>query len=414
MEKCPENTTGNTLSVATYNFYIRPPCLGIGEFKDLRSYNLASLLFKRGFNNPGNNLANIDVFCFQEVFAPRNDRRTKLIETMAQIHNLKYSKAGPKQPFFSKAVADSGLLTLSKYPIVDSDFYHYKHSSQVDALSWKGVLYTKILVQDKPNAKSYLHLFNTHLQATYTGASYKKKNHSSYTARLNQSLELSNFIHKKMESVAAEEKKRADSGSEGPVKHSFMLCGDLNIRSDKFYHPTNPELDWKLLNTDSVTWIKDQQPKKFFYELQYFKNCIENKWTVEQPKTCTVSNVYEEFSSRPDYKSSEYLNFYRKIHSLPNPTPDPNDSLTTPDTAGYCIKTKSNPKTKFVFKDISCRQVKLDYVMKMAPPNLTGLLSEVQSVNVLPMLTKGEPHLEKSVLRMSDHNLVHAQFKLNI
>jgi hypothetical protein len=101
-------------------------------------------------------------------------------------------------------------------------------------------------------------LFNTHLQATYTGASYKKKNHSSYTARLNQSLELSNFIHKKMESVAAEEKKRADSGSEGPVKHSFMLCGDLNIRSDKFYHPTNPELDWKLLNTDSVTWIKDQ------------------------------------------------------------------------------------------------------------------------------------------------------------
>jgi hypothetical protein len=64
MEKCPENTTGNTLSVATYNFYIRPPCLGIGEFKDLRSYNLASLLFKRGFNNPGNNLANIDVFCF--------------------------------------------------------------------------------------------------------------------------------------------------------------------------------------------------------------------------------------------------------------------------------------------------------------------------------------------------------------
>jgi hypothetical protein len=69
--------------------------------------------------------------------------------------------------FFSNCFTDSGLIILSRFPIVSSEFFPYSYGVLSDALSHKGVLYAKILV----GGSRVLHLFNTHTQASYYGNS---------------------------------------------------------------------------------------------------------------------------------------------------------------------------------------------------------------------------------------------------
>jgi hypothetical protein len=138
-----ENTENKTLplrilSFGTYNFFIRPPGIGKKEFKELRSSTLASFLYERGFNNdnPEKHLADLDIICFQEVFTPLfSDRRKKLLKTMESFHGMKYNKVSPKQPLFGFAFTNAGLITASKFPIVESDFYGFKSHKGIDAVA---------------------------------------------------------------------------------------------------------------------------------------------------------------------------------------------------------------------------------------------------------------------------------------
>ena len=66
--------------------------------------------------------------------------------------------------FFSGYSTDSGLLILSRFPIIETEFYPFPYGVVSDALSYKGVLYSKININGR-----ILHLFNTHLQASYFG-----------------------------------------------------------------------------------------------------------------------------------------------------------------------------------------------------------------------------------------------------
>lgn len=68
-------------------------------------------------------------------------------------------------PIFSNYVTDSGLLILSRFPIIEQEFCPYPYGVASDSLSYKGVLYAKIAVTEG----RILHLFNTHTQATYFG-----------------------------------------------------------------------------------------------------------------------------------------------------------------------------------------------------------------------------------------------------
>ena len=62
-------------------------------------------------------------------------------------------------------VADAGLLTMSRYPIVEQEFRPFKNSVFRDYYIQKGILYTKIVI----NNYKILHLFNTNTQETYSG-----------------------------------------------------------------------------------------------------------------------------------------------------------------------------------------------------------------------------------------------------
>ena len=56
---------------------------------------------------------------------------------------------------------NSGLMMLSKYPIIDADFIRYSNLSNADILSNKGLLGAKVKVSDD----RFVTVYNTHMQA---------------------------------------------------------------------------------------------------------------------------------------------------------------------------------------------------------------------------------------------------------
>jgi hypothetical protein len=64
--------------------------------------------------------------------------------------------------FFSGSPVDGGLAVLSRHPIVTAKFESYGLGILSDSASDKGSLYCKIVINNH-----VLHLFNTHLQASY-------------------------------------------------------------------------------------------------------------------------------------------------------------------------------------------------------------------------------------------------------
>lgn len=78
-----------------------------------------------------------------------------------------YWKIGEAPNFCVGPIVDSGLLILSKYPIIFAHFYSYNIGILSDSASDKGYIYCKIKVPAKTSHS--LHLFSTHLQASYAG-----------------------------------------------------------------------------------------------------------------------------------------------------------------------------------------------------------------------------------------------------
>jgi hypothetical protein len=58
-----------------------------------------------------------------------------------------------------------GLLVLSRFPIVQTSFVGYSAGYQIDKIVEKGCLHVLIKKEE-----SFLHIFDTHLQATYHGS----------------------------------------------------------------------------------------------------------------------------------------------------------------------------------------------------------------------------------------------------
>ena len=73
-----------------------------------------------------------------------------------------YHAKSEKSGIFTQSVTDSGLMTISRFPIVESKFVSYPFGVFSDSISRKGVLYTHIKIKDRN-----LLLFNTHMQASY-------------------------------------------------------------------------------------------------------------------------------------------------------------------------------------------------------------------------------------------------------
>lgn len=99
------------------------------------------------------------------------------------------------------------------------------------------------MIRGSGEKADYLHLFNTHLQASYSGAKYVKDNHNEFEARLNQVTELAEFIHSKIHTSLNSNNQVKSPGEE---RHSFVVAGDLNIRANCCFHPTMDVVPWKI------------------------------------------------------------------------------------------------------------------------------------------------------------------------
>ena len=94
-----------------------------------------------------------------------SDRKPNLIERANEM-GIAYHADGPTPTFLSYPWFDSGLLTLSRYPIAKSKYFEFQYPLvYADIAARKGVLYTKIDLSSVGG--SFLHLFNMHTQATY-------------------------------------------------------------------------------------------------------------------------------------------------------------------------------------------------------------------------------------------------------
>ena len=197
------NIPQNIISLLTYNFFCRPPPIKTNksDYKDAR------------LNDFYQQLENYDIICFQELFTTLNDRKHRMIQEGSR-QGLKYYLAAKVPSFFSRYLIDSGLLILSRYPIVEHDFYEYYMNISGDSPSNKGVLYAKIEIKKH----LFLFLFNTHLQSSYFDDKPENIN-ATIQIRTKQTEELINFIYNKILAIPEKEIQ----------KGKIILCGDFNI-----------------------------------------------------------------------------------------------------------------------------------------------------------------------------------------
>lgn len=115
-----------------------------------------------------------DVFAFEEAF---DSAGRKILRAGMKKAGVSYStKVLGRPAIISRRLTNSGLFTMSKYPIAKSTGIYYKDSFKTkkrtskgigtflfDGSADKGVLYVKIIKDGKP-----FHIFSTHTQAKTT------------------------------------------------------------------------------------------------------------------------------------------------------------------------------------------------------------------------------------------------------
>jgi len=100
-------------------------------------------------------------------------------------------------------------MIMSKYPIVHSEEIVFDRGSHSDSYVTKGVLYAKVQV-----GSSYVHVFNTHLQASY-GYEFDFTSNPYTPIRQKQLKKLAAFV----ERVASDD------------HYPIMLMGDFNVNA---------------------------------------------------------------------------------------------------------------------------------------------------------------------------------------
>ncbi|KAM3147690.1 Sphingomyelin phosphodiesterase 2 [Paramecium bursaria] len=136
-------------------------------------------------------------------------RKMKL-KHKALKQGLTYQAESPSPSFFSGQMVDGGLVTLSRYPIISQSFKLFPYAVLSDNLASKGILYTKIDIQGK-----ILHLFNTHLQASYIG---KETNvNATVSTRVDQLLCFNKFMFKTIQE------------NQYDKQDLIIIAGDFNV-----------------------------------------------------------------------------------------------------------------------------------------------------------------------------------------
>lgn len=157
--------------VLQYNVFLRKPLPYIANLYDgqeARINGLVETLPQRS--------SNVDILILTEVF----HKKSRLL-----LQNLKQTWPYFTTPFKNyRKLENSGLVVMSKTPIVAKDYIIFESSGNWDKLASKGVQYMNVVIRKVP-----VHIFATHLQATYN------KDYSKYNGiRESQLEEINRFV----------------------------------------------------------------------------------------------------------------------------------------------------------------------------------------------------------------------------
>lgn len=250
--------TNNHIKLLTYNVFMRPPGInekGKDDYKDTRQRIISEQV-----------IPEYDFLCFQELFTRFNTRRTKILKA-ARKSGLAHKSLSPQPPVFSIHKVNSGLLNFGRFEISRSIFKPFKYCSGVDAVAYKGVLYSKVVFKGE-----VLHIFNTHLQASYGPVTKKNKKgvlvmKKHYRSRLCQILELRQMIT----DILAKEPNFCQTKSEmekNPFKGTILVTGDFNSKSNR---KLPKDFFSDLPDRRAKSWVERQPGEKFNeYEFLYF------------------------------------------------------------------------------------------------------------------------------------------------
>lgn len=185
------------LKILDYNVFWRPDMLHLGVKEYMRQRS--ELLLER--------IRDYDIVCLEEGFQFGSNIAKNFIDA-ARAMGFKFILTSELPPFFTRQVIDSGLILLSRYPIIESDRIRYTTGCGFDFFSAKGALYAKIQLDEN----NHVHVFSTHLQASYSAAD----NIPTKDVKIRQSQfdQLSSFMAKK-----------------ATDRFPVIVCGDLNVNS---------------------------------------------------------------------------------------------------------------------------------------------------------------------------------------
>ncbi|PTP12437.1 endonuclease [Vibrio sp. 10N.286.51.C3] len=174
----------NSINILTYNVWLLP---FVGEHMNHRDRRIADAV------------SNNDVVFMQEVFRRENEvRLNAAMQSHFQFVSNKLDGGGSN-------TYDGGVITYSKYPIVEQAQHVFDNCKGTDCAADKGVLYTKIIKDSRP-----YHLFNLHL------GSWNSREHRNI--RMLQVGEILAFV------------EQLDLPQDEPV----IFGGDFNIAKHKF------------------------------------------------------------------------------------------------------------------------------------------------------------------------------------
>jgi len=187
------------IKILTYNIFLRSLVKNNeSDWKEERLDDFCKLLH------------NYDIICLQEMFGTLNNRKQTLIRA-ATIAGFFFFVDTASPDFLSKYLADGGLIILSRFPIVSHAYHKFRYGVVADSLAEKGLIYAKIAVRD-----SYLHIFTTHLQASYFDSG-----ETNFIASFQTRLDQINYINYLMTEILSKEYNK--------IKDKILLVGDLNV-----------------------------------------------------------------------------------------------------------------------------------------------------------------------------------------
>lgn len=150
-------------------------------------------------------LHDYDIVSLQEVWDPHYTNMEKYAKSQG-LHVLG-SSAPSTFRYISLRIFGGGLMIISKYPIVDRQEIIFDRGWHTDRFVTKGVLYAKVQV-----GSSFVHVFNTHLQASY-GYEFDFVNNPYMHPRQKQIKRMAAFIEK----------------ITGKDSYPILVMGDFNV-----------------------------------------------------------------------------------------------------------------------------------------------------------------------------------------